>query len=208
MKNFLDNLYYSFFYGYKNHKSVYILSLSFIIIGIVIGCVISFSYGDTNFVLSLSDKNFVDFVNGTAELSQLFVGNFRWIIVGNLICVILSFCLVTFSLSLVYVSYQSALMAITIVEVIRNFRLTGVINSLLFILPFNLVIILCLVVLSSMLFVFFSENRKSKLKLFELKTDKYIFIKVLCVFLIEVIVCFLLSYFVPLTLKSLIIVNF
>lgn len=208
MKKILENLYFSFFYEYKKNKSIYIFSSVVLILGFIIGIIISFTNINSDYILSLSNKNYMDFVKGTADLNSIFVENFKWVLIGNLICILFSFTIFTFSLALVYISYQSAILAITIVTIIKNFRFLGVLNSLFFILPFNLCIILGMSLLSSILYSFFKNNKKFGVTLFDTKEDKFIFIKLIIIFLVEVLVCFILSYFVPITLKSLIIVSF
>ena len=208
MKKFFSDLYSSFCDGIKSKKSIYIFSLLSIIVGIVIGLILSFSYNDIDYVLNLSNKNYNDYLNGTAELSLIFVNNFKWIIIGNLICALLSICMFTYFLGLIYIAYQSSVLVMTIFSVISNFKFSGILNSILFILPFNLVIIICLLLNLTLLYSFFRDNRKNKLSLFNIQNDKFIFFKLIIVLLIEVLTCLILSFIVPIMLKSLIIVSF
>lgn len=208
MKKFFSDLYSSFYDDIKSKKSIYIFSLLSIILGIVIGLILSFSYNDIDYVLNLSNKNYNDYLNGTAELSLLFVNNFKWIIIGNLICMLLSICLFTYFLGLIYIAYQSSVLVMTIFSVISNFKFSGILNSILFILPFNLVIIICLLLNLTLLYSFFRDNRKNKLSLFNIQNDKFIFFKLIIVLLIEALTCLILSFIVPIMLKSLIIVSF
>ena len=208
MKKFFNDLYFSFFYSIKTKKTLYIIFLLSVIIGLVIGIILSFSYDDIDFVLDLSNKNYKDFLNGTAELSTIFVNNFKWVVVANLISILLSISFITYFLGLCYIGYQSAILVMTIASIISNFRFAGIINSLLFILPFNLIIILCLGFLLTLFSSFFSDNRKSKLKMFSICNDKYIYFKAIVIILFEILICLFLSFIVPLTLKSFIIVSF
>jgi len=84
MNKFFTDLFSSFFIDFKNRRWVYVCAICAIMIGIIIGIILSFTIEDLNVMLSLSEKNFVNYMKGDAELGSIFLEKFRWIIVAYL----------------------------------------------------------------------------------------------------------------------------
>ena len=208
MDKFCRDVLDSFFRSVSRKKSIYVWFLFALCAGIIIGLILAFSDGDLGAFLSVANKNYVSYLNGTAELSAIFVNMIGNVIFSLLVCLILSFSVCTVWVSLLYISYQSCVMVLTIASVILKYGVIGVINSLLLILPFNLVLILCLGLQIANMYSFCAYNKTSNTSRFSLRYDRQIFTRLLILFLVQLVVCVILSYFVPFLLKSLIIVSY
>ena len=161
MNKFFTDLFSSFFIDLKNRKWVYVCAICTIVIGIIIGIILCFTVDDLNVMLSLSEKNFVSYMKGEAELGTIFLEKFRWIIVAYLFIIVFSFTSVTFILGLMYICYQSAIIILTMAALISSFGFTGFLNALLIVLPFNLILVIIISLLLVNLYIFFYNNKKS-----------------------------------------------
>ena len=208
MEVFFANLFSSFLDEYNVKKKQYMIALTFVVVGLLIGIILIFAYDDLELMLEISNKNYMSFMHGTADLSSIFLENFRWIIIADIIVILFSLSGITYALGLSYIAYQSALVSITIGAMISTFGFTGILNCLFLILPFNILNVIMLTILIVSLHNFFVDNKKSGVSYFSCKRDKFAYIRICMIVLIQILLCLIMSYFVPYLLKSLVIVNF
>ena len=208
MKKFLTNLFDSFFCDLKNKNKNYYIMITSIVLGLILGTILIFTIDDIDAILNISNKNYLELMHGTANLSKMFLDNLGWILIADLIVIALSCCIIAFALGIFYILYQSALVALTIGSMIKCFGFVGIINSLIFILPINLINIVLISLLLVTLYNYFSQNRKCGLPMFSQNNDRYIYIKLILILLVQVVLCFILSFIIPYMFRSLIFVNF
>lgn len=129
---------------FRKNQRVIFFYLLFLVIGIIVGIFISISTDSYFSVLNNSDNVFYKFVNGKVSYS----GETIKLIFKNVLfeLVIFALCLNVYSgfLSFVLMSFQSALMFLSIVAVVSNLGFSGVLLTLFLSLPVN--------------FVFFASN--------------------------------------------------
>ena len=129
---------------FRKNQRVIFFYLLFLVIGIIVGIFISISTDSYFSVLNNSDNIFYKFVNGKVSYS----GETIKLIFKNVLfeLVIFALCLNVYSgfLSFVLMSFQSALMFLSIVAVVSNLGFSGVLLTLFLSLPVN--------------FVFFASN--------------------------------------------------
>lgn len=208
MERFFLDLYSSIMYSIKKHKTVYLICGIFILAGLLIGIILASGAEDFSTFITVSNKRYSSYLKGTALLSDIFIENIKWIIIGSVICLVLGLSTISFAFGCMYLSYQSALLVLYISAFIKKFGFTGALNGLLFIFPFNFIIII-LMGLSLCTFTnFIRVNLKLRRNLFNINDDKLIFVKLGIFFVLELLLCIILSYVIPLLLKSFIIVSY
>jgi len=208
MKVFVNDFIESIKISYYRKRSVFILSLIGIVTGIIIGCILSFTIDDLKKFLSLSDKNYFSILKGTASSSSFFTEMVKDVFLASFVCCVCSTLNVILPISLFYLSYQSTILILQIASLVSEFGFIGVINSLFLVLPFNLLLLVCMGLIMSFINSFTTHNIRNKLNLFSMKNDKYIFVRIIAVLLIQLSICIIMSYFIPFLLRSLIIVNY
>ena len=124
---------------FRKNQRVIFFYLLFLVIGIIVGIFISISTDSYFSVLNNSDNVFYKFVNGKVSYSSETIK----LILKNILfeLVIFSLCLNVYSgfLSFVLMSFQSALMFLSIVAVVSNLGFSGMLLTLFLSLPVNLV---------------------------------------------------------------------
>lgn len=194
--------------SFNRRRKVYIISFASILLGIIVGFILSFTISDVKSILSLSSKNYLSYLKGSADLNFIFLENFRSIFLSTIICSMLSIFVYTIPIGLLYIAYQSAVMIISMSAISQTYGFVGVLNSMLIIFPFNILIIVCLGLVIASVYSFTSLNIQSGYNLFAIREDRYIYYRLIILLLIEIFTCLILSYFVPFLFKSLIIVSF
>ena len=139
-------------------------------------------YNDLEFLLSLSNKNYTAYLKGEAGLSSIFLSSFKWIILATLFCSLFSLFKGGIIFSLLYLSYQSAIMMMTIFSLIKLFGFAGVLNSIFFVLPFNIVIILLITWCTITLYSHLMKNKRLGYKLFSCQDDKYVYLRIILIY--------------------------
>ena len=208
MKNLCKEIAQSFLISINRCKRIYILCAFFVAAGIVLGLILSFSSARIGDFLSVSDKNYMAYLKGGAELSVLFLDKFSHILIASIICIVMSLNGITIVFSLGYLMYQSIIMVMTSAAVISTFGFVGVINSLVLIMPFNIILIVSLAFQIATMFTFCSFNKSLGKFMFDCALDKLWWTRLLIMTFFQLIVCSILSFVVPFLLKSLIIVSF
>lgn len=125
---------------FKKNQKIYFFLLAFFILGLVVGIFVAVSSDSYTSLLTSSDKIFYDYVNGNVsyslETGKLILNSFLFEIVIFLLC--LNF--YSGILSYFLISYQSALMILSVVATISEFGFSGIMLSLFLSLPVNLVL--------------------------------------------------------------------
>ena len=208
MNQFCRNFAISFLNAFNRKKQVYFWSLISVASGLVIGVILSFVLDDVEGLVSLSDKNYLSYLKGSAELSEIFYSKFGSVFFASIFCMLLSVVVYTLPLSIGYIGYQSAIMVLSMTSIISKFGFVGVLNAICLILPFNLILILSIAIQISNVYSFCSFNLEQNRSVFYGGYDSFILLRLAMMFAVQLVVCLILSFFVPFWLKSLIIVSF
>lgn len=208
----MRSIYYDFIdtclLQFKKHRWIYITSIFFVVAGILVGVCLALRGETGSSILSFSDKHYLSYLKGSANLHQIFLSNMKNILLASIIVFASSMSVFSVWIGLIYIAYQSVLMILTMGSLVFEFGASGAINSVLLVFPFNLVIMLVLCLILCMGYGFFRTNTKTNSGLFSLNHDKYIVAKVLFAIVAEIAVCIILSFIVPFVLKNCIIVAY
>ena len=193
---------------FKDNKGSYCLVLFVAILGIIIGVYLSVTGYRYTSLLTASDKNMFDYITGTASYTSIFYSRLIDILICSVILVVLNLCIYTSFLSFMFLGYQMALIVLSSSAIISLYGLAGIINVVLFVVPINILnfivmaVIVCLGVERARL------QNTYKLKFFE-SFKQTSFIKgVLICFLIELVICILHSFILPLFIKSFVVFSY
>lgn len=187
-------------YYFKKNQTVMVSLLIFFFVGIVIGIFVALSSDSYISILSTSDKNFYGFVKGDASY---------YLLVKNLIIKNVAFEFIIFLLNLNYysgllsygfISYQSALMYLSMIAVVSEFGFGGVLSVLFISLPLNLILFFI-----NLLFTLICINRSKlalKSKSFTFGFDKNFIAKILLIILTVIVFSCIVGFIFFLILKS------
>ena len=199
---------YDFKMHLRNNFWVYFFILFIMIAGIVLGIVFAFSGSEYVDLLTSSDQNLFDYINGTAEISSIFFSRLLNMLLFMLIVFISNKTVYTSFISLLLLGYQCMLLVLSCGALISLYGASGVINCILLVLPINL--------LNLIVMAFFSGASISrafaarKFRMGYLDSCKYVNFKytVTLSLILIVLLCVVHSLIVPLMIKSFIIVSF
>ena len=124
---------------FKQNASLYFGFLSAFIIGIAIGFVITFSTDTYINILVSSNRVLHLFINGTAHIGTIFARQFFSFLLPMLLVFLLNLNVFSGLLSFVIVTYQSALLVLSSSALILVYGSFGVLDSLLLMLPVNII---------------------------------------------------------------------
>lgn len=128
-------------YFFRKNQKIYSFFLVFFLVGIIFGVFVAVSSNSYMSLLTSSDKIIYDYINGNVsyslETSKLILNSLLFEIIIFLLC--LNF--YSGTLSYLLISYQSALLLLSVVATISEFGFSGVMISLFLSLPVNLVLI-------------------------------------------------------------------
>ncbi|MBQ8468769.1 MAG: hypothetical protein IJ542_03320 [Clostridia bacterium] len=191
----------------KEHKREIVLCLISMLIGIVVGVIISF--GDVNLykLLTTGNENLYAFISGTAELNvifwqRLFVGLF-----GAALIIIFSLSFYSSFLGFAYLSYQTAVFVLAIVAIIEYYSLGEIIFCVVMLIPTNLLLLSCLGLLQAN-----CHKRAKDVHHFQMQFTKsftkefWISTAILVIFYL--LVQILINLFVPMILRAIYVINY
>lgn len=129
---------------FKQNASFYLGFLSAFVIGIVIGLVVAFSTDTYINILVSSNRVLHLYINGTAHIGTIFARQFFSFLLPMLLIFLLNLNIYSGLLSFIIVTYQSALMVLSSAALIVIYGSFGVLDSLLLMLPINIVYLFAL----------------------------------------------------------------
>ena len=123
-----------------------ILATAFVVLGIVLGIVLSLGEFAFTKVLYDNTETFSHYVSGTANIAEIFFSRFAILIFAFLL--IFVFCLnyYTSFLGLIYISYQSMILILAIFSLCEYHGVAGILLTIFFALPVNLVVMFVLAI--------------------------------------------------------------
>ena len=187
-------------YYLRKNKKIYLFFLFFFFIGIVIGVFVSISSDSYLSLLTTKDKLFYDYVNGKIDFNKEVIKLIFNFVIFQLIIFLLNLNFYTGLLSYVLVSYQSALMVLSMVAIFSRYGIGGFFNIVVLMLPINLILLV-----SGILFAGFCLSRSLGArfnKKFSYGFDnKYFWLVVLFFILFDIVFSFLINLIFVMFLK-------
>lgn len=148
-----------------SNKGLFLFSLLFILIGMIIGVVIAIRSSDSLTIFASSAVSLTDLIAGDYSAGALFFSCFTKLLLAVVILFLFSLTKLTSILNYVYLAYQGMLVSITATNLIYINGVSGILNVVLFTLPVN-VVNLMIIAYASSLFIKRREYSKEYNKKF------------------------------------------
>lgn len=132
----------------KRNGNFYIGFLLSFVIGIIISIVIIFTNESFINILTASDKVLYYLINGQAKVGTLFWRNLIDFLLPMLLIFLLNLNFYSGLVSFILIGYQSALLVMCLAALVYVYGISGAINSILLLVPINLLYIGALIVFS------------------------------------------------------------
>lgn len=192
----------------KNNFWVYFFVVLAIVFGIGLGFFIVFSSSTYENILSPVDKNLFEYINGSVNISSLFFSKILNSILFLLIIFLTTLTIYTSFIAVLVIGYQCMLLVVSCGAIISLYGVSGVVNSLLLIIPINLA---NLIVMAFFCGVSISRAHVARRFNMDYKSScsytKYGGLLLSC-FIMSVFVCIVHTIIIPLLVKSLIVISF
>lgn len=133
-----------------SNKGLFLISLLFIFIGIVVGVIIAIRSSDSLTIFASSTVSLTDLITGDYSAGSLFFSCFTKLLLAVVILFIFSLTKLTSLLNYVYLAYQGMLVSITATNLIYLNGVAGALNIILFTVPVNLINLLIIAYASSL----------------------------------------------------------
>lgn len=188
------------FFLEKNKKYLFWFFISFVV-GVIIGIVLVISSNSYLSVLSSADKVIYDYMKGNVNFSE----QTSKLILNNILfqLIIFALCLNFYSglFSFVFVSYQSASLILSIASLITEFGFSGILITMLLIVPINIIVFSCNILFASICLKRSYESMKYKNFLHDLSNFQF-WIVILTLLVFNIVFSFLVNLVLVVILKS------
>lgn len=193
--------FYDISYYFKKNRKIYFFFLIFFIVGIVAGVFIAISSNSFSSLLTSSNKIFYDYVNGKVGFGEQTAKLILNSLVFKILIFLLCFNYYSGLVSYLLISYQSTLFLLSIIAVVSEFGFSGVVLSLVLIMPINLVLILNNIIFSG---ICLSRSQKAHInKMFNFGfNDKFFWFGLLLCFAFVIVFSCLINLLILMILKS------
>ena len=201
----------SYFSDVKQFVSKNVWNITFGVIAIVVGVSVGIimSSSDVSYfkIIPETSDNFVKFVSGSADLSNIFWNNFFVSLVALFVIFVCCTSVYTSFLALIYIGYQTAIFVLQISSIVGVLGGTSLLASLLFMLPINILLVLAILAEYVLCASRTQKAHKSKLK-FSSSFDNFFWITftfiVCCVIVLQIIA----SFVFPTIFRSIFIISY
>lgn len=189
-----------------SNKLLFLVSLLFIFIGMVIGVVIEVGTSDTLTIFASSTVSLSDIITGDYSAWTLFFSCFKKLLLAVVILFVLSLTKWTSLLNYIYLAYQGMLVSMTATNLVYINGIAGALNVVLFTMPVNLINLLIIAYASS-LFIKRREYQKTYNKPFKGSFSVYIrqFIGLAVVMVLASLVY---GVIYPVLLRSIVVISY
>ncbi len=188
-----------------SNKGLFLLSLFSVFLGMVIGVIICV-HEEGGTILAVESASLEDIIVGDYSTGELFFSSFKKIMLASIILFVFSLTKITSLLNYIYLAYQGMLVSMTATSLIYSNALAGVLNTLLFTAPVNLINMLIIAYASS-LFIKRREYGKAYKKPFLTSFGAYSSQFIGLMFGI-VISSLIYGVIYPLLLKSIVVISY
>lgn len=184
----------------KNNSGYYFTFLIAIIIGVILAIIILISNDAYLGLVMSKNKLIYSYINGSASKGSIFFDNIFRFAFPLIIVFLLGFNYYFALFSFVIVSYQFSILVLTIAAIINMYYISGVLVSIILIVPINLVFF------SSLIYFSVINIQRSKLalkqKYFFYGYNKEFFLKFVICFIVIFSLAFFVAFLLPMLLKS------
>ena len=188
-----------------SNKKLYILSLVVCIVGVILGVILVTGEYIDGEIYTIADYELSEIILGERGFFSLFFQNLWPLLLSMLIIFLLFTNRYTCVLSFFYLGYQGLLLGATMVSLIQDSGIAGVLNGLLLVLPLNLVNFFVVVSLIVTVYKRLAIARLQRLKFWQ--SVKLFIPQLLWILLGAVFVSFVYALVYPLLLRSVIVVS-
>lgn len=187
------------------NKKLYLFSLLVSVAGLILGIILSTTGGMEGGVYSTGQTSLYDIIVNDYSAFSLLWENLIRLILPLLIIYLLSLTKYTSFLAFIYLGYQSMLLGASIIGLVQENGVAGIINGLVVVLPINAVNFLLLV---SGLVVFIKRlNLSISQRITILHSTKIMLPKLLYIFVCALFASFIYAFIYPLLLRSMVVIN-
>jgi len=206
-KKYIENYLFLIKEKLLKNLSTIILAVLFVLVGIVLGIILSVGGNTILKVLSSQDQTMSYYVYGSADISAIFFN--RLFIYIFALMVIFVFCLHYYSsfLSLIYITYQSMIFAIGVSSLIDYHGVIGILLSIFFAVPINLLLLLLLVIEYVICLERAKTCQKYKLKFAHSFANNF-WLDMLSILIIALIILVVANLIYPLVFRGILIINY
>lgn len=192
----------------KDNAFRYYLILFASIVGLSLGIYFAISGFSYSNLLTSADKNMFAYIAGTASYGSIFWSRLLSLMVCVLLIFVFNIISETAFLNYIYLAYQFCLIVLSSSAVITMFGLSGVLNTIFFMLPINLINygLICYMSVISMQRSYLAKKYGITFAS-SFKETSY-FKKFIFAFLIVFVFCVIYSFVYPLVFKSIVIINY
>lgn len=127
-------------YFFESHKKFLFWLLVSLVVGLAVGIIVAVSSDSFLSVLSSSDKVFYDYVKGNASFSKQLLKLILKTVAFQLIIFLLNLNFYSGLLSYLFVSYQGASLALSVIAIVSEFGFSGLLIVIFLQLPINLIL--------------------------------------------------------------------
>ena len=207
-KNFLLNSFDTLWGHIKKHYGILIVVGIFCIVGIVIGIALIFGEKSYLNLLTTKNQNMLGYISGNISIFKLFFN--KLFLSLSSITILFCFCLNYYSsfLSLIYFAFQSAICTLMCGTLIKYQGFAAIINTVLLIIPTNIILLGILAVAFSVFFVRAKAQNKYKTKLSNsFGYNNFSMLSIMCIIGV-ILLNILVSLIVPLILRGVCLVYY
>ena len=132
-----------------SNKGLFLLSLCFILLGMVVGVLICVKE-QGSIIFASETVSLEDIIVGDYSAGELFFSCFKKILISSIILFVFSLTKITSIFNYIYLAYQGMLVSMTATNLIFTNSIAGLLNVLLFTAPVNLINMLIIAYASSL----------------------------------------------------------
>ncbi len=202
MKKIMDK----FFEMLKINKRIFVFLLVIIVLGIISGAIFSvmISNEDKTMVADYLNNFFNKLNSNTLNYKNSFLNCFVFTVIFDFIIWLLGISVIGFFVILIMVFLKSFVVGFSVASLIINFRLRGILYSIIYIFPHQVIDFLILIIISSFALIISFKlisciNKKNTLS-FKNIINKYILILILSI-VVLILTCLYETYMMPFIMK-------
>ncbi len=193
---------------FKDNAVRYYLILFSVLLGFVVGIILSLSGFSHTSLLKVSDKTLLEFISGTAAYSDIFLS--RLISIVCLVLIIFVFNLVhhTAFLNYLLIGYQACLVVLVANAVISIYGVVGIINSFVILIPINILNIFTYSYLTCICMKRASDSHNLNSTFGEGFKNSSFWIEFTFALIILFVFCMIYSFVLPFFIKSFVLITY
>lgn len=204
---FINEYKYQLTNHFKQNLIYIVLGIIFLIVGIVVGIILSNSEKSYLGLLGEFDKNSLNYISGASNIMSIFWHHF---FVGlSALVIIFIFCLNYFSsyLSLIYIAYQSCVATLAILSSISLYGFSSIITCALYQIPVNLILFAIVIVFYSVCASRSKTSKKENVKFAKSFQNSSVVLMLSCL-IVFVVFMILFNIIFPIVFRGIYIINY